>query len=212
VGVVSHEVITPSIGVHVPVDVRVPVDVGVVELSINVAAVNVSSVHVAPVDIPCVHVAPVDVASIDVASIDVTGRSISDRRPRTSSTASRDAGLRHCQPHAARNQNCENYNDPAHVSFSFSKGLFLPIYSSLRLQSVAWLPRRDIRKFLEKTLLQARISPNGHKLSGSAAEHFEENGEEESKDCSQIQHTIPLRSKKHLHIMVEDHNRCRRPH
>jgi hypothetical protein len=134
VGVVSHEVITPSIGVYVPVDV------GVVELSINVAAVNVPSVHAVPVDIPCVHVAPVDVASIDV-----TGRSISDRRPRTSSTASRDAGLCYCQPHAARNQNCQNYNNPAHVSFSFSKDLFLPIYSTLSLQFVAWVGRRDIK-------------------------------------------------------------------
>jgi hypothetical protein len=110
VGVVSHEVITPSIGVYVPVDV------GVVELSINVAAVNVPSVHVAPVDIPCVHVAPVYVASIDV-----TGGSISDRRPPTSSTASRDAGLRYRQRHAARNQNCQNYNNPAHGSLSILK-------------------------------------------------------------------------------------------
>jgi hypothetical protein len=143
VGVISHEVVTPSIGVDVPVDV------GVVELSINVAAVNVPSVHVAPVDVP---------------SIDVTGRSISDRRPRTTTTASRHAGLRHCHPHAARNQNCQNYDNPAHVPFSFSKDLFLLIYSTLRMQSVAWLSRRDIREFLEKTLLLDRISPNGCRL------------------------------------------------
>jgi hypothetical protein len=137
VGIVSHEVVTPSIGVDVPVDVRVidlSINVGAVNVcSVHVGAVNVSSVHVAPVDVPCVHV-----TLVDVASIDVTGRSISDSRPRTSSTASRDAGLRHCHPHAARNQNCQNYDNPAHGPFSFSKDLFLPIYSSLKLQSVAW--------------------------------------------------------------------------
>ena len=154
-GVVSHEVVTPSIGVDVPVDV------GVVELSINVAAVNVSSVYVAPVDIPSVHVAPVYVAPVYVASIDVTGRSVSDRRPRTSSTASRDAGLRHCHPHAARNQNCQNYNNPAHIHFSFSKDLFLPIYTTLRLQFVAWVSGCDILEFLEKALLQDVFHPMG---------------------------------------------------
>jgi hypothetical protein len=154
VRVVSHEVVTPSIGVDVPVDV------GVVELSINVAAVNISSVHVAPVEISCVHVPPVDVASIDV-----TGRSISDRRPRMPSTASRDVGLRYCQPHAARNQNCQNYNNLAHVHFSFSKDLFLPIYNTLRLQFVAWVSGCDILEFLEKALLQDVFHPMGRGLA-----------------------------------------------
>jgi hypothetical protein len=164
VGVVSHEVVTPSIGVDVSVDV------GVVELSIDVAAVKVPSIHVAAVKVPSVHVAAVKVPSVhiapvDVASMDVTGRSISDSRS-TASTASPDSvaspastGLRYAQPHAAHNQQDESYDNLSHGSLLINKQLFLPIYSTLRLQSVAWLHRRDSRECLEKTLLQGRKNP-----------------------------------------------------
>jgi hypothetical protein len=113
-------VVTPSIGVDVPVNVRV-VEVAICGIPVDVVPVNVT--NVAPVD-----VAPVDTATVDIAPVDVTGRSVSDSRPRTAATPS-DAGFRYCQGHATHHQNRENYDDPSHVSFLFWK---ISLSSNLR--------------------------------------------------------------------------------
>jgi hypothetical protein len=141
--IIDRIVVTPSMGIDVPVDV------GVVEVSIDVIPVDVVPVNVTSVT--PVDVAPVDVAPVDIPPIDVAGRSVSDRRPRTA-PASGHAGLRYRHPHATHNQGGQNYDNPSHVSFLFSKDLFLPIYSTLRSASL-----------LEKTVRLNRISPNGHR-------------------------------------------------
>jgi hypothetical protein len=141
VGIIVPVVIAPSIGVDVPVNVGV-IHTLINGVSIDVAAVNVAptevvAVNVTPVDVAAVNVTSIDVGPVDIAAIDVTSRSVSDSRPGTAS-ASRDAGLRYTQPHAAHKQNRENYNHPSHGFLLILKRLFLPIYSTLRLQSAAW--------------------------------------------------------------------------
>jgi hypothetical protein len=111
-------VVTPSLGVDVPVNVGVvDVSVNVGISAVDVTPVDVAAVDVTPVNVAAVNVTPVDVAPIDISSIDVgvtaAGRSVSDSRP-SAAPASRDAGLGHAQPHATDKQNSENYDDPSH--------------------------------------------------------------------------------------------------
>jgi hypothetical protein len=120
--IIKPVVVIPSVGVEIPVNVGV-VDVSIIRIPIDVAAVNVT-----PVDVAAVKVAPVDVGSIKIAPVDVSmaeaGRSVSDSGSAAAtaspdSTASPASGLRYAQPHATRNQQDESYDNLSHGSLLY---------------------------------------------------------------------------------------------
>jgi hypothetical protein len=114
--VVGPGVVTPSIGVDVPVDV------GVAEVPIDVVPVDVVSVYVT------------NITSVDISPIDVAGRSVSHSRPRAA-PGSCDTGLGHAQPHATHEQSRKNYYNPSHSAFLFSNISFFQSTPLRELQS-----------------------------------------------------------------------------
>src|SRR5215831_18361346 len=111
--VISPVMVTP------PMDVGIPVNVGLVDVGpVDVAPVDISGIDVAPVEVSPIDIGPVDISAINVGCVGA-GRSVSDRRPRAASS-SRDAGLRYIQPHAAHEQNGKYHGNLSHGSLPIS--------------------------------------------------------------------------------------------
>jgi hypothetical protein len=121
--VINHIVVTPSMNVDIPVDVDV------IDASVNVGIYRI------PIDVATVNVTPVDVASIDVARVDISPidvsaacRSVPDSRSRSASSSC-DTCLRYAEPHDIDEQKCKNCDYPSHGFLLIYEDLFLQIYT-----------------------------------------------------------------------------------